>query len=403
MSVINQVLTELEKRGADALPGGYAIRVVHLPENRRKAALLLGGILILICFAGWTGWYWQHKPVVPESTVQAAAKPISAPKVVSEPPLPSQPVAAVAPEATQKEEAIEKASGQRKNGQKENALVPGMNSESGVVTAHLSGSHVKPPAAKGGKSQHKTTKTHPATHGAVPVPAGSMDDQAGSQEQAEPASEHKAPAAAQASAHALGGKLDKRTRQVSVQQQADNEFRKANGLMQQGHIDEALAGYEAALRIDASHDAARQAMVALLLENKRNGDAERVLKEGLKNNLKHSGFAMVLARLQVENEAPWSALLTLQKTLPFASQQADYQAFVAALLQRLARHKEAVAHYQKALQLAPNSGVWLMGQGISLQALQRKDEARDAFKLAMETRTLSEDLQAFVAQRLKEL
>jgi len=284
-------------------------------------------------------------------------------------------------------------------------LVPDINSES-RITPKSSGSQAKLHAAKGGQSQHKAAqykdaKTHSVTQGAVAVPAENTDVQAGAQEQAEPAAEGKA--LANAPVLAPGGKLDKRTRQASVQQQADNEFRKANGLMQQGHIDEALAGYEAALRLDASHDAARQAMVALLLESKRNDDAERVLKDGLKNNLKHSGFAMVLARLQVEREASWSALLTLQKTLPYASQQADYQAFVAALLQRLNRHKEAVVHYQKALQLSPNSGVWLMGQGISLQALQRKEEARDAFKRAIETRTLSEDLQAFVAQRLKEL
>jgi len=389
MSVINQVLTELEKRGADELPTGYAIRVVHLPENRRKAALLMGGVLILVCLAGWLGWYWQHKAAVPESAALAPAKLISAPKFAPQPPAISQSITTVAPEAAQKE-SVHKAE----------ALIADINSES-HITPKPSISKAKLHAAEGGHSQHKDMKTHPVAQRSMSVPAGNSEGQAGAHEQTEHAAEGNA--LANAPVIALGGKLDKRTRQASVQQQADNEFRKANGLMQQGHIDEALAGYEAALRLDAGHDAARQAMVALLLENKRNDDAERVLKDGLRNNLKNSGFAMVLARLQVEREASWSALLTLQKTLPYASQQADYQAFIAALLQRLNRHKEAVVHYQKALQLSPNSGVWLMGQGISLQALQRKEDARDAFKRAIETHALSEDLQAFVAQRLKEL
>jgi MSHA biogenesis protein MshN len=197
--------------------------------------------------------------------------------------------------------------------------------------------------------------------------------------------------------------IDKKVRQVTVQQQAEIEFRKANNLMQEGRIDEAIAGYRSALQLDEGHDAARQALVGLLLESKRNNDAEQVLQEGLGNNPKHSGFAMLLARLQVERNALPQALETLQKTLPSAEQQADYQAFIAAILQRLNRHEDAIDHYQIALQLSPNSGVWLMGLGISLQAEKRNDAARAAFRQAVDSHTLNADLQAYVTQRLREL
>jgi MSHA biogenesis protein MshN len=96
-------------------------------------------------------------------------------------------------------------------------------------------------------------------------------------------------------------------------------------------------------------------------------------------------------------------LETLGKTLPYADQEAAYQAFMAALLQRQNRHKEAITHYQIALQLSPSSGLWFMGLGISLQAVQRKEDALDAYKHAIETRSLSPELQAFVMQRMKEL
>ena len=123
----------------------------------------------------------------------------------------------------------------------------------------------------------------------------------------------------------------------------------------------------------------------------------------MQNNIKHSGFAMLLARLQVERGALPLALETLHKTLPYAERQADYQAFVAALLQRQNNHLEAINHYKTAVQLTPNSGVWQMGLGISLHALKRNEEARDAFRRALDTGSLSADLQAFVEQRLKEL
>ncbi len=199
------------------------------------------------------------------------------------------------------------------------------------------------------------------------------------------------------------GSIDKQMKQFSIQQQADNEFHKANSLMQQGRNKEALAGFEAALQLEVGYEAARQAMVGLLLGAARNAEAEAVLHKGLQLNPGHSGFAMLLARLQIERNDVPLALETLHKTLPYAARQADYQAFVAALLQRQGRHQEAIAHYQVAVQLTPNSGVWLMGMGISLQAEQRKDEARTAFKRAIESQTLSTELQEFVAQRLKKL
>jgi MSHA biogenesis protein MshN len=107
--------------------------------------------------------------------------------------------------------------------------------------------------------------------------------------------------------------------------------------------------------------------------------------------------------LQVERGALDQASQTLERSLPYADTQADYQAFFAALLQRQNRHKEAVERYQKVLQLAPGNGVWLMGYGISLQALQRNIDAKQVFQRALDTQTLNAELQAFVQQKIKEL
>ena len=73
------------------------------------------------------------------------------------------------------------------------------------------------------------------------------------------------------------------------------------------------------------------------------------------------------------------------------------------MLQRQSRHREAVEQYQAALRLAPQSGVWQMGMGISLQALGRNAEAQDAFRRAKSSNTLSAELQGFVDQRLRQL
>ncbi len=192
-------------------------------------------------------------------------------------------------------------------------------------------------------------------------------------------------------------------KKISPHQRAENEFDKANLAAQQGRTNDALAGYEAALLIDSSHKEARRAWVGLLIGLKRNDDAERVLQKGLRRDPHDTSFAMLLARLQVESNAVPLALETLQKALPYAEGQADYQAFMAALLQRQGRHDEAIAYYQAALKLVPSNGIWLMGIGISLQATQRTADAREAYRRALASNSLNAQLQAFVQAKLNEL
>lgn len=173
--------------------------------------------------------------------------------------------------------------------------------------------------------------------------------------------------------------------------------------MQQGKIQEATEAYIEALRLDPGHVQAREALVATLIQNKRNTDAEQWLQETLQPNPAQPHFAMLLARLQVERNAVAAALDTLEKSQAYARQQPDYAAFAAALLQRQNRHQEAVAHYQAALQIEPDNGVWLMGLGISLQALSHNEDALAAYRKASETQDLSPELRQFVKQRMDQI
>lgn len=197
--------------------------------------------------------------------------------------------------------------------------------------------------------------------------------------------------------------VTKQIKEFTPQQQAENEYRKAVAMVQQGRAKEAVEELTYALQLDPRHTAARQTLVGLLLEANRYGDAERKLQEGLTIAPDQPDLVMILARLQVERGDIRGGLVTLERALPYASENAAYQAFLAALLQRDGRHREAIEHYLLALRNAPQTGVWLMGLGISLQAENRLPEAREAFSRARTSNTLSPELQAFVEQRLKQL
>lgn len=405
MSVINQVLNQLEQRGAHTVAEQTMVRAV--PHTRRDFVmpLLVIGLALIAGIAAWQ-WVQMRKPkVVAVSAVQL--QPVAAiPAPVSAVPA-SAAVAAAADSAVSAGEAplaemlplASRLSFELSSVPLPSTLRPfDSSASSGQAKAQdrlrsRQATSLALSAVEGSGQALRDVKSIPAANpGASVQPAK------------EPVKPHSIPVAAanaKVAVQTSGGALP--MKQVSPAQQADAEFRKAVALMQQGRVNDAMAGYGAALRLDAGHDAARQALVALLLEGKRNADAERVLQEGLNSKPEHTGFTMLLARLQVERGALEQATATLEKSLPYADAQADYQAFFAALLQRQNRHKEAITHYQIVLQRAPNNGVWLMGYGISLQAVQRNADAREAFKRALDTQTLSPELQAFVQQKLKGL
>jgi MSHA biogenesis protein MshN len=186
-----------------------------------------------------------------------------------------------------------------------------------------------------------------------------------------------------------------------AQQRAESEYRRALATLQEGRVGEAIASLEQVLQLDPRHEAARQTLVGLLIESKRPDEAARQLQQALGADPRQPALAMLLARLQIERG--WTGIETLQRTLPFATGNAEYHAFLAGALQRQQRHREAAEQYQAALRAAPGNGIWLMGLGISLQAEKRNAEALDAFHKARSSPSLPADLQAFVDRRLQQL
>lgn len=195
--------------------------------------------------------------------------------------------------------------------------------------------------------------------------------------------------------------IDKQVRKPTPRQRAEAEYAKGSAARQQGQADEARTAFEAALQIDPTYHGARQALVGTLLDARQPAEAMRILQEGLQLAPAQQGFAMTLARLQLDNGELDASAQTLARSLDYPDVSPDYIAFYASLLQRQQKHAEAVTQFQRALGRRRNVGVWLLGLGVSLEALGRGTEAQEAYRLAKSSGNLSADLQAFADQKLR--
>ena len=195
--------------------------------------------------------------------------------------------------------------------------------------------------------------------------------------------------------------IDKRPRTAQVHEAAEAEYRKGMAALRRGATSEALDGFRLALNLERKHVSARQALLSVLVEQQQWNDAQALVEEGLAVDPTQAGWAMALARLQIERGKLAEAGETLARHAAHAEQNADYLAFHAVVLQRQKRHADAAQRYRAALALRPSEARWWYGLGLALEAEHKMQDARAAFQQAHDAGNLPPELLAAVNQRLR--
>jgi MSHA biogenesis protein MshN len=197
--------------------------------------------------------------------------------------------------------------------------------------------------------------------------------------------------------------IEKRERDRSPAERAENHFRRAARLLERGRVADAEDALLAALDADHAHQAARQTLVALYIEQRRIEDARRHLQEGLAFNPGYATFAVALARIHVDRGDFDAALAVLEQAAAAGRGNPDFHALHGAVLQRLGRHGPAADAYRLALGSAPQSGATWIGLAISLEAQGHPLEAAEAYRRGVASGTLSDEVRAYAEQRVRQL
>lgn len=378
MSIINRMLQELDRRHAGASP-----QQARHPEVRAVAAVRAGhewfwrsvAVLVLIA-AGWTLWVvYQLQPrsvateIAHRAAENARRRALAAPAPVAE----LAPVAAAAPAAVAPvAPATATPVGPAPKPAPEKLVAP-------IESLRLALTIDTPLAPRARQS----AKPAPAKSGVAAVDAP--------------------PARAVRAREAAPARVEKRDRAGVPGERAEAAYRRAASLLNAGRVADAEEALLAALAANHAHQAARQTLIALYIEQRRIEDAYRHLQEGLAAHPTFTPFAVALARIQVDRRDYAAALGVLDQAKASGEGNADLHALRGAVLQRLSRHGEAADAYRQVLATGVQSGASWVGLGISLEALDRRPEAAEAFRRGIATGTLAGELLAYAEQRALQL
>lgn len=157
-----------------------------------------------------------------------------------------------------------------------------------------------------------------------------------------------------------------------------------------------------ALELNSAHTKAREILAILYLQQLRVADATEHLQKGMALSPEHFQYREIYARaLMAQNQLP-QAIEMLNKDAPEINRYPNYHALIAGLYQKNEQHEQAASTYLKLIKQNQGQSQWWLGMAISLEKMEKNNEAISAYKKARELK-LPAKLMKYVENRLQKL
>ena len=389
MSLINDVLRDLDRRQGGAQSPMEGLRPVPSVPARRPGLALLTVVALLVATGAvaWLVWQqWRGVATGPQALPPAAVARSDAPAGAA---IPQAPAVAGAQAAGAHDSARRQAA----------ELAKAAPAQSGVVTAAATAAAVEPPPVSVTQAQKPEAKPAPLAASASATPP--IGEQPRPTPAPTPTTIAVVPPPAAAQPAAPQPKFEKAPVELTATQRAERDYAQARRELAAGQEPEALRLLLQALDLDPDHRGARESLLEVLLGRGRVAEAERLLLEALARHPGDLGFALRYARLLV-GQGREPAAIDLLEPHAGAVGDGEHLALLAALYQRQARYAESVASYRLAL-AANGRSAWWLGLGISAEGAGDGAAARDAYQKALDGGGLTQPLRAYAEARLSAL
>ena len=395
MSVINQMLKDLDKRQGEQVAGSNVVMPVAAKNSNIKLVAIMIIAIILLNIAGLYAWQLysenqtlktqiQH-PVASESqanievehsTVSTEKAPLLATEVENKSAarelvttLASTVEVTPSTVKGESQQQVNKAQIAADNSTTKQTISDDSEQESHVVTKHLT----------------TTSEQSTAAVNRVEKPVNAKPSNI---KTADVTTSHKP-------------SLTISRSQLSPQALAENKITQAEQAMEINDLNKAESLFEEVLLLIPEHQTARKQLAALWYGKKAYQDAINLLSQGIALAPRAEEMRLMSARIYFEQGAAMQALNVLKPVND--SQQVELQALLASIAAEANEHDTAIDAYRKLLLLEPNAGRWWLGLAVSLDSQSQFSAASSAYSQAIAAGNLSNNAIKFARQRVSEL
>lgn len=372
MSVINQMLKDLDKRqGEQVTDSNVAVPVTRKSSNTKLVAIIVI-VILLVNIAGIFAWqlYAENQQLKTQAQQKQKVTNLATPKVVntavvSDTPelvtdkLENKVATATVDKVTEPvaTEAITDANKATSNETEMNAVAP------------------EPLLAASTNVVESSEKNTPAGHSPI-------------KEQEKEVLETKPTLTISRS-------------QLSPKMLSEKKITEAERAMEVNDLAKAESLFEEVLLLIPEHETARKQLAALWYGKKAYQDAINLLSQGIAIAPQSEEMRLMSARIYFEQGRARQALNLLNPINN--SQRVDLQVLIANIASEINEYKSAANAYRKLLILEPNVGRWWLGLAVSLDSQGQFKLASNAYDEAITKGNLSSNALQFARQRVAEL
>jgi len=188
-------------------------------------------------------------------------------------------------------------------------------------------------------------------------------------------------------------------RQLSADELAEQKLRLVEKALSANNVTKAEKLLEDVVIIKPSDSQTRKKLAALWFSRQANQDAINLLSQGIALNPEDASLRTMKARMYLEQNQLNLALNTL---MPLASlQNEQYQIILANTAQSAQKNNIALASYQVLMDMQPNKGRWPLAMAVVYDKNSKFEQAKSFYQTALAKNDLSSASENFIKQRIQ--
>ncbi|MEI6893747.1 MAG: tetratricopeptide repeat protein [Colwellia sp.] len=414
MSVINQMLKDLDKRNPEPNKSMVQFNHAELGYSARKIVLVTSVIVLILCFVSFYIWQLmsENKALRAAQFTNQVTQPLSQLSTQQRSNGTDNDSATTSPQKnTLTQAGVNKKTLQRSITAIAAPLQAKNNRGKQEVSMPLEAEVIEPVDSVKTVSSHLPLSTVPLSHRPSSKPALKSTHPITPTVLATNRSTHVTPAIKRAFItdtdtdsvapmnKAKAGKMSVSRHQLSANDLAEKKLALAEKAIEARQIEKAEKLLEEVVILKPSDSQTRKKLAALWFGRKAYRDAISLLSQGIALDSQDSSLRKMKARIHLQQGQVTAALKTLKPLDQLKDEQ--YQVMLANTAQQAQQNKVAVKAYQLLTTMQPDVGRWLLGLAVLYDKNSQFNLASVAYNQALTKNDLSISSENFIKQRIQ--